>query len=218
MPELLRRAYREQLITWIGKPCHFRLSYKISRDGCSAQAFHQQCDDQGPTVTVLYNTNSTIYGGYLSQRWNSNGGYINDIKAFLFRLQYNGSSNPLKFPIKDDSKAGFGSNSCGPTFGGGHDFCTFSGTITNSGNEFSLNGSVNKIGVSYNLNGQNVNSITNNNLMVTDLEVYRVVGQNTKHCIYTLYLKYMYAGSHFVPNEQFFVNIKSSNIVCSNIN
>lgn len=88
----------------------------------------------------------------------------------------------------------------------------------NLGTKNSLNGSVNKIGMSYNLNGQNVNSITNNNLMVTDLEVYRVLGQNTKYCIYTLYLKYMYAGSHLVPNDQFFVNIKSSSIVCSNIN
>ncbi|XP_056000058.1 interferon-induced protein 44-like isoform X2 [Ostrea edulis] len=174
MPELLTQNYREQLATWIGKTCHFRLLYKISRDGCSAQTFHQKCDGQGPTVTVLYNTNNTIYGGYLSQSWNSNGGYINDPYACLFRLQYNGSSNPLKFQITKTANAGYGDSNNGPTFGGGHDLKTFTGTIIKSGNVFSLNGYVQNIGNSYNLNGQNANSVTNNNMKVTDLEVYLV--------------------------------------------
>nr|XP_022300550.1 interferon-induced protein 44-like [Crassostrea virginica]XP_022300551.1 interferon-induced protein 44-like [Crassostrea virginica]XP_022300552.1 interferon-induced protein 44-like [Crassostrea virginica] len=175
MPELLKKAYKDQLVTWIGKACHFRLLYKISRDGCSAQTFHQKCDGQGPTVTVLYNTNNTIYGGYLSQSWNSSGGYIADANAFLFRLQYNGSSNPLKFSISNASYAGNGNNTYGPTFGGGHDIYTFSGTINKSGNYFPLNGYVYNIGNSYNLNGQNSNTITNGSLQVTDLEVYSVI-------------------------------------------
>ena len=195
MPELLKKAYRDELVTWIGRPCHFRLLYKISRDGCSAQTFHQKCDGQGPTVTVLYNTNNTIFGGYLSQSWNSNGGYIVDDSAFLFRLQYNGVSNPLKFPIqrinnecryneqylygyqetyeKHESYAGYGDGNCGPYFGNG-DLKTFSGVIKRSRNYFSLNGSVSGLGSTYNLNGQNCNSVTNNNLQVTDLEVYKV--------------------------------------------
>ena len=180
MSELLEKKYRDQLVTWIGRPCHFRLLYKISRDGCSAQSFHQKCDGQGPTVTVLYNTNNTIFGGYLSQSWNSSGGYINDPSGFLFRLQYNGSSNPLKFPASNANYAGYGHSSYGPMFGSGHDINTFSGTINKSGNYFPLNGYVSNIGATYNLNGQNSNSITNNNLQVTDLEVYKVEGD---HCI-----------------------------------
>lgn len=174
MPELLQKSYRDQLVTWIGKTCHFRLLYKISRDGCSSQTFHQQCDDQGATVTVFYNTNTTIYGGYLSQSWNSAGRYINDSKAFLFRLQYNGSSNPLKFPVSDASKAGYGNGGYGPTFGSGHDIQAFSGQINCSGNVFSLNGGLSS-GDSYNLNGQTVHTLANNSSKVTDLEVYRVI-------------------------------------------
>ena len=68
MSELLDKTYRDQLVSWIGRPCHFRLLYKISRDGCSAPTFHHKCDDQGPTVTVLYNKNDTIFGGYLSEK------------------------------------------------------------------------------------------------------------------------------------------------------
>lgn len=173
MPELLQKSYKKQLVKWVGRPCHFRLLYKISKDGCSAPTFHQKCDGQGATVTVLYNTNNTIYGGYLSQSWHSNNGYINDPDAFLFRLQYNGSNNPLKFPVDDGSNAGYGQSGYGPTFGGGHDIQTFNGTIANSGSVFSLNGYFG-LGNSYNLNGQNVNTITNNSLQVTDMEVYSV--------------------------------------------
>ena len=176
MAELLVQKYKDQLATWIGRPSHFRLLYKISRDGCSAQTFHQKCDGQGPTVTVLYNTNNTIFGGYLSQSWISNGAYINDPSAFLFRLQYNGSSNPLKFPASNANYAGYGHSSYGPAFGSGRDINTFSGTINNSGNYFSLNGSVSSIGSTYNLNGQDSSSITNDSLQVTDLEVYKVEG------------------------------------------
>lgn len=177
MPELLSKNFRDQLATWIGKPCHFRLLYKISRDGCSPTSFHQQCDGQGATVTVLYNTNNTIYGGYLSQSWNSSGAYINDSNAFLFRLQYNGSSNPLKFPISQPTYAGYGNSSYGPSFGGDSDVKTFTGSVSSSGNYFPLNGNVSSIGTYYSLNGQNSNSITNNNLQVTDLEVYQVKGR-----------------------------------------
>ncbi|XP_022300546.2 interferon-induced protein 44-like [Crassostrea virginica] len=175
MPELLQKAYRDQLITWIDRPCHLRLLYKISTDGCSAQKFHQLCDGQGPTVTVLYNTNNTIFGGYLSQKWNSDGGHINDTNAFLFRLQYNGSSNPLKFPVSEAASAGYGNSNYGPTFGSGYDLQTFSAAIKKSEKYFPLNGDFRKIGKSYNLNGQKSSTITNDNLQVTDLEVYRVI-------------------------------------------
>lgn len=176
MPELLQKLYRDQLVTWIGKTCNFKLLYKISRDGCSPQTFHQQCDGKGATVTVFYNTNKTIYGGYLSQSWNSSGDYINDSNAFLFRLQYNGSSDPLKFPISNATYAGYGDGGYGPTFGSGHDIQAFSGEIKCSGNMFSLNGEL-STGDSYNLNGQTVQTFANKSLKVTDLEVYRVIGQ-----------------------------------------
>ena len=173
MSELLKK-HRDQLVSWIGRPCHFRLLYKISRDGCSAPTFHQKCDGQGPTVTVLYNTNNTIFGGYLSEGWNSNAAKIYDTSAFLFRLQYNGLYNPVKFPCS--TRAGYGDNNYGPTFGGGHDIYTFSGTINKSGNYFALNGNFNNMDNTYNLNGQSISSITNNNLQVTDLEVFKVEG------------------------------------------
>lgn len=113
---------------------------------------------------------------YNQEGWNSNSAAIYDPDAFIFRLQYNGSFNPMKFPVSNASHAGYGKIGYGPTFGSGHDICTFSGTITSSGNTFSLNGHCN-LGNSFSLNGENRNTITNNNMKVTDLEVYKVLGK-----------------------------------------
>ena len=128
-------------------------------------------------MTVVYNTKNTIFGGYLSQSWTSSDDYIKDTRAFILRLQYNGSSNPLKFPVNDSTCAGYGHSNYGPTFGGGffYDIQTFTEKVTKLHN-YSLNGRVCSLGTTYNLNGQNIKSITNESLEVTDLEVYNVEG------------------------------------------
>lgn len=119
-------------------------------------------------------TNMTQYTGAICHR----GTYINYSKAFLFRLKYNGSSSPLKFQVSDASKAGYGKEDYGPAFGSGNDIKTFSGQINCSGNAFNLNGSLSSLGVSYNLNGQNARSVINSSLIVTDMEVYLVIGKS----------------------------------------
>ncbi|KAH3825421.1 hypothetical protein DPMN_127296 [Dreissena polymorpha] len=49
-----------------------------------------ECDNQGPTVTVLYNPQGSVYGGYVSASWISGTSdsyikdYIQDSRAFLF--------------------------------------------------------------------------------------------------------------------------------------
>ncbi|XP_061167738.1 interferon-induced protein 44-like, partial [Saccostrea echinata] len=115
--ELLTADDRDQLSQWIGKACHFELLYKISRDGCSASKFHQLCDDKGPTVTVLYNTDNSAYGGFLLKHWNSSGGYIKDEHAFLFTLYFNGVKRPRKFAVTNTNKAAYAHQKLGPTFG-----------------------------------------------------------------------------------------------------
>ncbi|XP_052285298.1 interferon-induced protein 44-like [Dreissena polymorpha] len=113
--------------------------YKISRDGCNSQTFHQKCDKQGPTVTLLYNQQDSVYGGFVSVSWNSNGNYIQDTNAFLFQLKYSGTDKSTKFSIMDAKCSTYGSFNYGPTFGGGHDFKTFKHTINSSVGYFSLN-------------------------------------------------------------------------------
>lgn len=114
---LLTKDNKAQLSSWIGKKCQFELLYKISRDGCCSSTFHDICDGKGPTVTMLYNTDNTVYGGFLSQSWTSSGNYIDDPNAFLFILSHQSVQNPRKFPLTDHTKAAFAHNLFGPTFG-----------------------------------------------------------------------------------------------------
>ncbi|XP_053399729.1 interferon-induced protein 44-like [Mercenaria mercenaria] len=171
----------DQLEQWIGTgPKTFTLLYAITKDGCNYNFFHQKCDNQGPTVTVLYNQEGSVYGGYTAGNWTNTGGYVNDATAFLYRLHYNKVVNPVKLPITNANYAIY--TGYGPTFGGssGHDLYTFSGSVNNSGGYFALNGSM-SLGHNYNNQGLNANQINNGTMYVTELEVYKVAnGQRKK--------------------------------------
>ena len=166
----------DQLEQWIGTgPKTFGLLYSITKDGCSTTAFHQKCDNQGPTVTVLYNQQGSVYGGYTGVHWDQSGTYGNDSTAFLFQLQYNGSATVNKFPCKQSGEALCRHSSYGPVFGSGHDLYTFTGTVNNSGGYYTLNGSgMSGLGYSYNSQGITANQINNGTVNVKELEVYQV--------------------------------------------
>jgi len=173
----------DQLESWIGGgPKTFTLLYSATKDGCVANTFHQKCDNQGPTVTVLYNPQGSVYGGYTGQSWNVNtGGYINDATAFLFQLKYSGNKQCSKFPIVTSTHAIYSTNNTGPTFGGGHNLCTFTGTINATNGIYALNGGVNVNETYYKLTNVSASvktwtDIHNGNLNVTDIEVYKVTG------------------------------------------
>lgn len=58
-----------------------------------------------------------------------------------------------------------------------YDLSTFYGNIAPQGNTFPLNGYVDQIGRCFTLYEHDCNIITNNNLNVTELEVYKVIGR-----------------------------------------
>ena len=178
MAERLTNAFQRQLEEWIGSgPKTFTLLYSISKDGCNNTTFHQKCDNKGPTVTILYNAQGSVYGGYTSVPWNTgrNGNYDVDASAFMFRLQYNGTKATCKFPCINPANAIYQNTNYGPIFGGGHDLCTFNGTINKSGDTFALNGS---FGINKGFSSQGVpaNEINNGTMAVVELEVYQVTG------------------------------------------
>ena len=176
MTDRLTTAFKRQLEEWIGAgPKTFDLLYSISKDGCNATAFHQKCDNKGPTVTILYNAQGTVYGGYTSVNWNTarNGNYEVDATAFMFRLMYNGSLAACKFPCINPTNALYQHSNYGPLFGSGHDLNTFNGTINKSGDTFPLNGSVN-MNKGFSSQGIPNNEINNGTMAVVELEVYQV--------------------------------------------
>ncbi|XP_060070394.1 interferon-induced protein 44-like [Ylistrum balloti] len=175
MATKLTQTHRDQLSKWIdpSKRHKFTLLYKITRDGCKAETFHSFCDNKGPTVTVLYNTDKSVYGGYTAVSWKTCGSYVADCEAFIFKLEYNGRAQPIKMPVKNAKYAISAHENYGPTFGSGHDFQCFSETVNKSGDYFPLNGSVG-LGHAYSSQGQDYNTMTNGHLNVLDLEVYGV--------------------------------------------
>ncbi|XP_052284905.1 interferon-induced protein 44-like isoform X2 [Dreissena polymorpha] len=178
----LTDKYMDQLESWIGTGQKiFTLLYKITRDRCNATTFHQKCDNKGPTVTVLYNQQGSVYGGYASSNWTSStGAYIADSNAFLYQLKYSGSDTFTKFSVTKADTAMYALSCHGPIFGGGHDLIAFSGTVNSSGGYFALNGSM-SFGHSFNNQGLTADKITNGNFNVTELEVYSVTdGQRRK--------------------------------------
>ncbi|XP_052285297.1 interferon-induced protein 44-like [Dreissena polymorpha] len=104
----LPEKYMDQLESWIGTgPKTFTLLYKITRDGCNATTFHQMCDNQGPTVTVLYNQQGSVYGGYESASWTSSDDFREGILSWTRRDDFR---NPN---VRLTSSVNFGQNRYG---------------------------------------------------------------------------------------------------------
>ncbi|XP_060577910.1 interferon-induced protein 44-like isoform X2 [Ruditapes philippinarum] len=189
-------ADKKQLEHYIqAGPKQFGLLYSFTRDGADVSIFHELCDEKGPTVTVIYDTQCTVYGGFTEKSWTSNcESFFKDDQAFLFRLYQKGKSNSMKFPVKNPDNAIYCSYNNGPIFGGryeeksvprirgrlvvhriagGYDVNTFSGTILVENNQFTLNGEFN-FGSAYDMGSCSIEQFCNNIKTVTDLEVYSV--------------------------------------------
>jgi hypothetical protein len=119
---------------------------------CYARTFHQKCDNQGPTVTVLYNQQGSVYGGYTSYTWETTDGYYDDLNAFLYQLHFNKSPTARKFPSKNNGYGIYKNGGYGPTFGGNHNVCAFTGIVIYAGDYFALNEPSN-IGYGYDTQG-----------------------------------------------------------------
>ena len=47
--------------------CKFKLIYRATRDGSYPKDFHRQCDDKGPTITLIKTKDNKKFGGYISK-------------------------------------------------------------------------------------------------------------------------------------------------------
>ncbi|XP_065936898.1 interferon-induced protein 44 [Magallana gigas] len=173
MAELLTRKDKKQISQWIGRDSQFELLYKVSRDGLSYQRFHELCDNKGPTVTIFYNKDNNVYGGYLSDSWGSTEGWCTDQKAFLFKLHSAGNWKPVMFP-HTSGQTHFKQNDHGPWF---HSLPSFySGSIMNKSADgyYVLYTSSFFDGQNFDRKGETVDSVANSHNNVRDLEVFLV--------------------------------------------
>ncbi|XP_052802950.1 interferon-induced protein 44-like isoform X2 [Mya arenaria] len=171
----------EQVESWIGTGLKtFNLLYSITRDGCDASVFHQKCDNQGPTLTVLYNEDGSVYGGYTGVSWLSSTTPLDqtDNSVFLCQLYYSGLNTPKKYSVKTGHTAICSLSNCGPVFGSGsvYDLYTFFNTVKKTPwGIYNLNGNMmTYFGNNYDTAGISYRKFNNGHSRVTESEVYAV--------------------------------------------
>jgi len=100
-----------------------KLLFRASRDGFGASNFHNKCNNQGPTVTIVHSEKNHVFGGSTAQSWTSNSQWKKDSEAFLYLLRSsNASQKSQKWTIKagQEEYAIYNHSVYGPTFGHGH--------------------------------------------------------------------------------------------------
>ena len=103
--------YKKLLKTCINplKKIKAELLYRLSENGESFSAFHELCDNKGPTLTLFHVNDGNIVGIYTPLSWDLNSNWKNDNDTFIFNL-----NKEQKYKkIKSDYSAYCNSN-CGP--------------------------------------------------------------------------------------------------------
>jgi len=93
------------------------LLYRGTRDGMSADAFHNKCNNKGPTISLFKNENGYIFGGYASIDWTSYGNYKSAPDSFIFTLTNRYNISLTKFPNSCPNQSIYDGSTYGPTFG-----------------------------------------------------------------------------------------------------
>eukprot|EP01083_Nonionella_stella_P306890 1076576_1 len=110
------------------------LLYRGSRDGFTANVFHNKCDGKAKTLSIIRTDSNNVFGGYASVPWTSNGGYAADNDAFILLIRSSKNYPPQVFTQKEENKqyAVFQYSSYMCIFGGGHDIHVTDNCNTNS--------------------------------------------------------------------------------------
>ena len=77
--QLVNEQYDGKLREWLGNDYKWKLLYRSSEHGYSAQSFHEYCDNKGPTLVVIKSSGEWIFGGYTTKSWSGNSIYYDMI-------------------------------------------------------------------------------------------------------------------------------------------
>ena len=115
-----KNIFLQKMLEWTGYK-KMELIYRGTRDGRTSKNFHDKCDNQGPTISLLKNDKS-IFGGYSSISWSTDGNWHTSSDCFIFTLINIHNTEPTKFPFKNkDQYSVYHYSTVGPCFGGGYD-------------------------------------------------------------------------------------------------
>jgi hypothetical protein len=93
---LLKQQDFQMVRKWLEKEFaskKWKLVFKGTKDGMTANAFHNSANNKGPTVTVIKSKHGKTFGGFVPESWTSRGSYINSSQTFLFSI-----TNKAKYP------------------------------------------------------------------------------------------------------------------------
>lgn len=151
-----------------GHRIKWKLLYRATRDGYGAQNFHDKCDNETNTLTVVKTNDAYIFGGYTEQAWDCSEGYKTDNDAFIFSLVNHQGLKEI-FDIAIPNNAIYCHTEYGPTFGGGPDLHICSNSNTNK-ECFS------KLGHSYKNRNSDKNLLANQTkFQTTEIEVFKKI-------------------------------------------
>ena len=95
----------------------------MSKDGGVGSVFHTNCNNKGPTVTVVRSSSGHLFGAVAANSWTSPSAHVSSPDSFLFCLDCAGERDtPRKLAqLPGKTNAMYDVGSYGPTFGPGHD-------------------------------------------------------------------------------------------------
>ncbi|CAF3730283.1 unnamed protein product [Adineta steineri] len=98
---LLTIEQQQKLNEFLGEnEAQWDLVYKAKRDGFRGVDFHRQCDEKGPTMTIIKSkAGGYLFGGYTAPVWSSDNGRRTDSTAFLFTITNPHGTKMTKFNI-----------------------------------------------------------------------------------------------------------------------
>jgi hypothetical protein len=130
-----KNEFSLKLLEWSGYK-KMKLLFRGTRDGMNVQSFHNKCDNNGETITLIQNDKGNIFGGYASISWtNNSGNYFSAPDSFIFTLTNIYNTEPTKFNNKNDGKEVCHNKDYGPLFGVGCDILISSDFV--NGNNYS---------------------------------------------------------------------------------
>uniref|UniRef100_A0A8C2HQB5 TLDc domain-containing protein n=1 Tax=Cyprinus carpio TaxID=7962 RepID=A0A8C2HQB5_CYPCA len=132
------------------------LLFKASVHGYNANAFHQKCNMQGPTVIVAYNKSGYVFGAFTSKDFRQTNQNVVDDKAFLFSFNDKEMKEDPMRVLSGNPQFAF--TDTGPNFG------SLVFLYNNSASVYSNPGA-------YQFDPQQMHG---NDLQLTECEVYRV--------------------------------------------
>jgi hypothetical protein len=123
---------------------NWTLLYRGSRDGFRASNFHEKCDNQTNTLTLIETTKGFIFGGFTPIAWESASGIFkldSSGKSFLFSLKNPRNSEPRKFMLMSGKNAICCNSSYGPWFPSNNDMVVYDNCDNTTNNFTNLGGS-----------------------------------------------------------------------------